>query len=81
MSSGSTARKLAKTRSRMTSDPTVPIIASVISPVPLPEDGWPACSASVPVIPACHPAGSAADSARLIPGARLAPPKPLAGAV
>ena len=39
MSSGSSARKLANTSARMTSAPTEPIIASVMSPVPLDEDG------------------------------------------
>src|SRR6516162_687256 len=38
MSSGSSARKLANTSARMTSAPTEPIIASVITPVPLDGD-------------------------------------------
>ena len=81
MSSGSSARKLANTSARMTSAPTEPIIASVISPVPLDEDGCPSASNCEPVTPTCHPAGAAAVTARSNTGPRLGPPKPEAGAV
>ena len=80
MTSGSSARKLAKTRIKMTSEPTDPIIASVMIPVPLAE-GWPLCSGCIPVTPTCHPAGRAAVRVRSIAGLRSAPPKPLSGAV
>ena len=82
MSSGSNARKLANTSARMTSAPTEPIIASVISPVPLDEDGCPSASSCEPVTPTCQPAaGEAAVTARCTTGPRSGPPKPLTGAV
>ena len=81
MSSGSSARKLANTSARMTSAPTEPIIASVISPVPLDEDGCPSASSCEPVTPTCQPAGAAAVTARSATGPRLGPPKPDTGAV
>ena len=55
MSSGSRARKLAKTKARMTSAPTEPIMASVMSPVPLDDAGLPFASSWEPVMPVCHP--------------------------
>jgi hypothetical protein len=84
MSSGSSARTLANTSARITSAPTEPIIASVISPVPLDEDGCPSASNCEPVTPTCHPdprGDTAAVTARSTTGPRLGPPKPEAGAV
>src|SRR5437588_413871 len=58
-------------------------IASVISPVPLDEDGCPSASSCEPVTPACQPAlaGEADVTARSTTGPRLGPPKPDTGAV
>jgi len=80
MISGSRARKLANTRVKMTSEPTDPIIASVMIPVPL-AGFEPFASRSEPVTPTCHPAGPAAVTARSIAGPRSGPPKPLTVAV
>ena len=78
--SGSSARKLANTRVKMTSEPTDPIIASTMIPVPL-ACCCPLASRSEPVTPTCHPAGTAAVRVRSIAGPRLGPPKPLTEAV
>ena len=81
MISGSSARKLANTRVKMTSEPTDPIMVSTMIPVPLPDEGWPFSSSCAPVTSTCQPAGAAAVTVRSIAGPRLAPPKPLVTAV
>ncbi len=81
MSSGSRTRKLANTRARITRAPRAPIIASVMTPVPLDDDGLPLDSSDRPVTPTCQPAGTAAATAPSIAGPRLVPPNPVTGLV
>lgn len=73
-------QELANTSASTANAPTAPIIASVITPVPLPDAGLPANSSCWPVTETCHPAGAAALRARPIAGPRAAPPNPVTGA-
>ena len=69
MSIGSSARKLANTKARISSAPTPPIIDSTMRLVPL-LCGAPFCSSCSPVTPVCQPAGAAVVRVRWIAGPR-----------